>query len=103
MQTTGKNVRLELLWKKSIKDNYDKEWVDKFSAYISKTIAELKQFPDMGTSMREKYNLDCDYYMMFIEYKGKILPAFIGSMKIACIIQGKGHSPKSGIRPLRNY
>lgn len=54
--------------KKSIKDNYGKERADKFSAHISKTIAELKQFPDMGTSMREKYNLDCDYYMLFIEH-----------------------------------
>lgn len=28
---------------------------------------------------------------------------FIDSMKTACIIQGKGRRPKSGIRPLSNY
>lgn len=54
--------------KKSIKNNYGKERADKISSHISKTIAELKQFPNMGVSMREKYNLDCDYYMLYIEH-----------------------------------
>lgn len=53
--------------KKSIKDNYGKERSDRFSAHISKTLAELKKFPDMGVSMQAKYGLDCDYYMLFIE------------------------------------
>lgn len=54
--------------KKDIREKYGKERADKFSSHISETIAELKQFPDMGVSMREKYNLDCDYYMLFIEH-----------------------------------
>lgn len=54
--------------KKNIKDRYGKERADKFSAHISQTIAKLKQFPEMGVSMREKYELDCDYYMLFIDH-----------------------------------
>ena len=54
--------------KKEIKDRYGKERADKFSEHISKTIAKLKQFPEMGSSMRNKYGLDCDYYVIFIEH-----------------------------------
>lgn len=54
--------------KKEIKDNYGKERADRFSAHISKMLAELKRFSDMGVSMRAKYGLDCDYYMLFIEH-----------------------------------
>lgn len=54
--------------KKNIKDNYGKERADRFSAHISQTLSELKRFPDMGVSMREKYGLDCDYFMLFIEH-----------------------------------
>lgn len=54
--------------KKKIKDFYGKEKADKFSDHVSKTLAELKRFPDMGVSIRAKYDLDCDYYMMFIEH-----------------------------------
>ena len=54
--------------KKNIKDSYGKERADKFSTDISRKLAELKRFPDIGVSMREKYNLDCDYYMIFIEH-----------------------------------
>ncbi len=54
--------------KKDIKDRYGKERADKFSEHISKTIAKLKQFPEMGSSMRNKYGLDCDYYVIFIEH-----------------------------------
>ena len=54
--------------KRDIKEKYGKERADKFSKHISKTIAELKQFPEMGVSMREKYDLDCNYYMLFIEH-----------------------------------
>ena len=45
--------------KKDIKDNYGKERADRFSAHISKTLAELKRFPDMGVSMREKNSGCC--------------------------------------------
>lgn len=54
--------------KKDIKEKYGSERADKFSKHISETIAGLKQFPEMGVSMREKYELDCDYYMLFIEH-----------------------------------
>lgn len=54
--------------KKNIKENFGKERADKFSSHISKTLAELKRFPDMGVSMRSKYELNCDYYMIFIEH-----------------------------------
>ena len=54
--------------KKDIKERYGKERADKFSEHISKNIAELKKFPELGTSLRDKYDLDCDYYMLFIEY-----------------------------------
>ena len=53
--------------KKKIKEDYGKERADIFSKHISKTLAKLKSFPDMGVSMRLKYGLDCDYCMMFIE------------------------------------
>lgn len=54
--------------KKEIKEKYGKERADRFSDKISKTIADLKQFPQMGVSLRKKYDLDCDYYMLFIEH-----------------------------------
>ena len=54
--------------KKDIKDRYGKERADKFSKHVSKSIAELKKFPELGISLREKYDLDCDYYILFIEH-----------------------------------
>lgn len=54
--------------KREIKQKYGKEQADKFSCHISRVLAGLKQFPGMGASMREKYELDCDYYMLFIEH-----------------------------------
>ncbi|MDE6973476.1 MAG: type II toxin-antitoxin system RelE/ParE family toxin [Lachnospiraceae bacterium] len=54
--------------KKEIKDRYGKERADKFSEHISKSIAKLKNFPELGVSLRDKYELDCDYYMLFIEH-----------------------------------
>ena len=54
--------------KKEIKEKYGQERANKFSEHISRMIAELKKFPEMGVSMRQKYNLDCDYYMLFIEH-----------------------------------
>lgn len=54
--------------KKDIKERYGKERADKFSKYISKNISELKKFPELGVSLRDKYDLDCDYYMLFIEH-----------------------------------
>ncbi|MDE7478375.1 MAG: type II toxin-antitoxin system RelE/ParE family toxin [Lachnospiraceae bacterium] len=52
--------------KRDIKEKYGSEKADMFSKRVSGTIAELKQFPKMGISMREKYGLDCDYYILFI-------------------------------------
>ncbi len=54
--------------KKGIKDRYGKERADKFSEHISKSIAKLKNFPELGVPLRDKYELDCDYYMLFIEH-----------------------------------
>ncbi|MDE7207459.1 MAG: type II toxin-antitoxin system RelE/ParE family toxin [Lachnospiraceae bacterium] len=54
--------------KRDIKEKYGREIADKFSKRISKTIAELKQFPQMGVSIQETYGLKCDYYMLFIEH-----------------------------------
>lgn len=54
--------------KQEIKEKYGKERANKFSRNVSETIAKLKQFPEMGVSLREKYDLDCDYYMLFIEH-----------------------------------
>lgn len=54
--------------KKEIKEKYGQERADRFSNHISRTIASLKKFPDMGVSMCEKYGLDCEYYMLFIEH-----------------------------------
>ncbi|MCH5261161.1 MAG: type II toxin-antitoxin system RelE/ParE family toxin [Lachnospiraceae bacterium] len=53
--------------KKDIKEKYGKGRADKFSKHISKSIAELKKFPELGVSLKEKYDLNCDYYMLFIE------------------------------------
>ncbi len=54
--------------KKEIKETHGKERADKFSEHISKSIAELKKFPELGVSLRDKYDLDCDYYMLFVEH-----------------------------------
>ncbi|MCI9175318.1 MAG: type II toxin-antitoxin system RelE/ParE family toxin [Lachnospiraceae bacterium] len=54
--------------KKEIKSKFGKVRASEFSRRITKTIAGLKQFPNMGISLREKYGLDCDYYMLFIEH-----------------------------------
>lgn len=62
----ARNKRIKI--KRNIKERFGKERADKFSKHISQTIANLKKFPQMGTSMREKYDLDCDYYVIFIEH-----------------------------------
>ncbi len=54
--------------KKDIKERYGKEKADKFSEHISRKIAELKKFPELGISLRENYDFDCDYYMLFVEH-----------------------------------
>lgn len=54
--------------KKEVKEKYGKERADKFSEHISKSIAELKKFPELGVSLRDKYDLNCDYYMLFVEH-----------------------------------
>lgn len=58
--------------KKEIKEKYGKERADIFSKRVSQKIAELKQFPELGISMRGKYDLDCDYYMLFVEHNYSI-------------------------------
>ena len=42
--------------KKNI-ERYGKERADKYSEHISKSIAELKKFPEVGVSLRDKYDL----------------------------------------------
>lgn len=54
--------------KKDIKERYGKERADIFSEHISKSIAELKKFPELGVPLKEKYDLNCDYYMLFVEH-----------------------------------
>ncbi len=54
--------------KRDIKIKYGKERANKFSKRVSKMLSELKRFPQMGISMRNKYGLDCDYYMLFVEH-----------------------------------
>lgn len=54
--------------KKEIKERYGQETAEKITKQISRTIAKLKQFPQLGVSMREQYDLDCDYYMLFIAH-----------------------------------
>ena len=54
--------------KKYVKQKYGADVADKVSKSISKAIAHLKCFPDTGISMRNKYDLDCDYYMLFVEH-----------------------------------
>ena len=54
--------------KREIKEKYGQERADKFSKQFSGTLANLKKFPGIGISLREKYGLDCDYEMLFIEH-----------------------------------
>lgn len=53
--------------KRSIKDKYGQEIADKVTKKISKSLAKLKIFPELGTSMKDRYHLDCDYYMLYVE------------------------------------
>ena len=48
--------------KRDIKEKHGQDAADRISNDISKAVAELKQFPEMGISMREIY----DYYMLFV-------------------------------------
>ena len=58
--------------RKAIKQEVRKKFgplvADKVSSHISKTIAALKKFPQMGTPLRYGYHLDCDYYILFVEH-----------------------------------
>lgn len=54
--------------KREIKEKYGQERANRFSERVSKTLAKLKQFPELGVSMRGKYHLDCDYYMLYVEH-----------------------------------
>lgn len=53
--------------KRDIKDTHGQVVADRVSKHISKVLSELKKFPEMGISMREQYDLECDYYMFFVE------------------------------------
>lgn len=54
--------------KRDIKEKYGQERADTFSKNVSKALANLKKFPETGVSLRKIYQLDCDYYMLFIEH-----------------------------------
>lgn len=54
--------------KREIKERYGKYVADRVSKHISDTISKLKGFPEMGVCMREKYDLNCDYYILFTEH-----------------------------------
>ena len=54
--------------KRDIKEKYGHKSADRFSKQVSKTIARLKEFPQMGVSIRETYDLDCDYYLFFVAH-----------------------------------
>lgn len=53
--------------KRDIKEKYGVNVADRVSKHISEVLYELKKFPELGISMRKKYDLDCDYYMLFVE------------------------------------
>lgn len=54
--------------KRNIRERYGPDLANKISRHVSKTISKLKNFPQMGVSMRKMYGIDCDYYMIFIEH-----------------------------------
>lgn len=54
--------------KRNVKAKHGQNVADRVSNHISKVLSELKVFPEMGTSMRKQYDLDCDYYMLFVEH-----------------------------------
>lgn len=62
------NICVDKAIKKDIKDRYEKERADKFSKRVPKSIAELMKFPELGISLRGKYDLDCDYYILFDDW-----------------------------------
>ena len=53
--------------KRDVKEKHGQFVADRVSDRISKVLSDLKKFPEMGVSMREQYDLDCDYYILFIE------------------------------------
>ena len=53
--------------KREVKDKHGQTVADRVAKHISEALSELKKFPEMGISMREQYDLDCDYYMFYIE------------------------------------
>ena len=53
--------------KRDIKEKHGQNVADRVSKHISKAVSELKKYPEMGISMREQYDLDCDYYLYFVE------------------------------------
>lgn len=53
--------------KRNIKEKHGQNVADRVSKRMSEGLSELKKFPEMGICMREQYDLDCDYYMLFLE------------------------------------
>lgn len=53
--------------KRDIKQKHGQYVADRVSKHISATLSELKSFPEMGISMKAQYDLDCDYYMLYVE------------------------------------
>lgn len=54
--------------KKDIKEKYGEEKANKFSNHVTRVLAELKKYPQMGSSIREKYGSECEYYILFVEH-----------------------------------
>ena len=54
--------------KRDIMEKHGKEIADRVSKRMSRAIAGLKNFPEMGICMREQYDLNCDYYILFVEH-----------------------------------
>ena len=53
--------------KRVVKEKHGQYVADRVSKHISEALSRLKNFPELRISMREQYDLDCDYYMLFVE------------------------------------
>ena len=47
--------------KREVKAKHGQAIADRVSDHISKALSELKKYPEIEISMREQYDLDCDY------------------------------------------
>ena len=54
--------------KRELREKFGGSIAAKVSEHISSTIAALKEFPQMGVSLKTNYHLDCDYYILFVEH-----------------------------------